>query len=247
MYSRSYAHQRLPQVRQRGYSHKIVRSGDTGVHITGIPSFVPRDTIYSILALARDPPKDGEKWVDLHSVQMTRNQQNLDRLKGGRLDPKVAQAEEPKRKIGLTPNYQTSTRDLFIAFVTRCVVHSGSLDIICRHWAPPIYDTRGQEVALPSWISKMSKAPYGIPGTSTGRQNGENFVAYSPNDQRRRYSASGSYTPHIEMVVDPSLDPDVPFTWNDRLRLSITGTPFTMSPTPSPTQEKAGLDGEGTV
>ncbi len=47
--------------------------------------------------------------------------------------------------IGLLPNYKFSPRDLFIAFVTRSIFESRSLDIICRHWAPGLDDDGGGE------------------------------------------------------------------------------------------------------
>ncbi|KAF2267331.1 hypothetical protein CC78DRAFT_614271 [Lojkania enalia] len=86
--------------------------------------------------------------------------------------------------------HERSTRDLFIAFVNRCIKNSGSLDIICRHWAPPITDTAGEEIKLPTWISELTNGPFGLPGEARERQNGENFVALSPNDKRKRYNAS---------------------------------------------------------
>ncbi|KAF2107951.1 heterokaryon incompatibility protein-domain-containing protein, partial [Lophiotrema nucula] len=92
----------------------------------------------------------------------------------------------------LTFKEQRSTRDLFITFVRRCISKSGSLDIICRHWAPPVTDTANRKVELPSWISDLSNGPYGLPGESHERQNGENFVALSPNDMRKRYFASSN-------------------------------------------------------
>ncbi|OCK74488.1 hypothetical protein K432DRAFT_262851, partial [Lepidopterella palustris CBS 459.81] len=202
--------------------------------LLGFQATYPRDTIYSILSLARDSPQASENWEMLHSSQLERNyhkrnHQNIEWAKRRRLGSAV----------GLTPNYKFSTRDLFVAFVTRCIYNSGCLDIICRHWAPRVFDRAyNEEVVMPSWVSGMSKAPYGIPGTSLGRQNGENFVAYTPNDQRRRYNASGSYRAKISMVDDPSLDPQETMVHSDRLRTNITDTAFTGSPLPSPTLEK---------
>ncbi|PSN59516.1 hypothetical protein BS50DRAFT_565416 [Corynespora cassiicola Philippines] len=93
----------------------------------------------------------------------------------------------------LAAMHDDSSRDLFIAFVNHCIEHSRSLDIICRHWAPSITDTAGEEIELPSWISKLANGPFGAPGESHQRQNGENFVAMSPNDKRKRYNASDGW------------------------------------------------------
>jgi hypothetical protein len=88
---------------------------------------------------------------------------------------------------------KASTRDLFIKFVCRCIKHSKSLDIICRHWAPQARNSAGQEVVLPSWISSLSKSPYGLPGGFGELQNGENLVAKSADDERPRYNASRGF------------------------------------------------------
>lgn len=87
----------------------------------------------------------------------------------------------------------TSTRDLFIKFVKRCIALSGSLDIICRHWAPIITDSAGIAIPLPSWISALTNCPFGAPGQSHERQNGENFVAITPAYKWQRYSASDGW------------------------------------------------------
>ncbi|KAF8861653.1 hypothetical protein BDZ45DRAFT_250827 [Acephala macrosclerotiorum] len=199
--------------------------------LLGFQASFPRDTIYSILSLARDIPRAGEPWEKLHEDQLVKNRRNAELLNGKQSGSSAHRAGP--RRIGLTANYKSSTRDLFIAFVTRCIQRSESLDIICRHWAPPITDkVYGQVVQMPSWISAMSGAEYGLLGTSKGRQNGENFVAYSPHDRRQRYQASGSFKAEIRMVNDPSLDPpEIPRP------IHITDGPFSQSPLPSPTVE----------
>jgi len=51
--------------------------------------------------------------------------------------------------ITLLPNYKFSPRDLFIAFVTRSIHQTKSLDVICRHWAPDLVRRgRGRTDAL---------------------------------------------------------------------------------------------------
>jgi len=95
----------------------------------------------------------------------------------------------------LSMNGKKSTPDLFIAFVHRCIERSGSRDIICRHWALPVTDKSGNRVSLPSWISDLTNAPFGLPGTSHERQNGENFVAVSPHRRWKQYHASGNWKP----------------------------------------------------
>lgn len=264
--------------------------------LLGFQATFPRDTIYSILSLARDFPEPQEDWQDLHASQLrvvrdkkvqyidielqaattkreslndfrdmhkpledqVRRQQKLieekrkemqeARLSGKRgqasqiddelrtmqideveyadealqelnasilqLNVKIKQLEGLRDRtnqeletqpIGILPNYKFSPRDLFIAFITRSIHESRSLDVICRHWAPALVDDEGGGT-LPSWISSLSKSPFGVPGTAQGRQNGENFVAYLPHDQRRQYAASGGSQANIEMALDPALD-----------------------------------------
>ncbi|KAK4172944.1 heterokaryon incompatibility protein-domain-containing protein [Triangularia setosa] len=137
--------------------------------------------------------------------------------------------------ISLVPNYQFSPRDLFVAFVTRSIKRSDSLDIICRHWAPKLERDDGAD-ELPSWISSLSKAPRGMLGSSQGRQNGENLVSYLPHDQRKRYSASRTEKANIQMHDDPQ------FFWiegkgNEDMSKYMPGethfSAFTMSKEPS--------------
>ena len=110
--------------------------------------------------------------------------------------------KEPETDLlGITANYKRSTRDLYIAFVKRCIDTSGCLDIICRHWAPPVRDVLDQEVELPSWISKLSKSPFGLPGQGQGRQNGENFVGCTHGDKRKRYDASQGTSPVLPVQL----------------------------------------------
>ncbi|KAI4942296.1 hypothetical protein J4E86_010098 [Alternaria arbusti] len=109
-----------------------------------------------------------------------------------------ALASDPpgSKESDLSMDSMTSTPDLFIAFVHRCIERSGSRDIICRHWAPPVTDNLGERIRLPSWISELTNRPFGLPGTSHERQNGENFVAISPIYPHRgwkQYNASGDW------------------------------------------------------
>lgn len=126
------------------------------------------DTLYSLLPIAKDFPREPENEDDYFEV---------------------------------SPNYKRSTRDLYIAFVKRCIDTSRCLDIICRHWAPRVKDTLDKDVSLPSWVAKLSKSPFGLPGEGRGRQNGENFVGCSFGDARKRYNASRGTTLITRKVI----------------------------------------------
>ncbi|KAK4442324.1 hypothetical protein QBC34DRAFT_488900 [Podospora aff. communis PSN243] len=119
-----------------------------------------------------------------------------------------------KNPITLLPNYTFSPRDLFIAFVTRSIHQTGSLDIICRHWAPELNRVDDGADQMPSWISSRSRASFGLPGTARGRQNGENLVAYLPHDQRRSHRRATATI--ADSILDvpaatslPTISPDV--------------------------------------
>ncbi|PTB38997.1 uncharacterized protein TrAFT101_007024 [Trichoderma asperellum] len=169
--------------------------------LLGFQATSPRDTIYSVLSLANDPPSEDEPWAEIHSEQLESNWRNDHDVPLSKDD-----LRELKRKIALLPNYTISTRDVFIAFVTRSIYKSKSLDIICRHWAPNVTDDKfSEKVPMPSWISNIYKAPFGGPDSSKGRQNGQNFVAYLPHDRRKRYRACGSYSAEFSMALDPFL------------------------------------------
>ncbi|KAI0465693.1 hypothetical protein F4859DRAFT_507861 [Xylaria cf. heliscus] len=169
--------------------------------LLGFQASFPRDTIYSILSLAKDFPRPQEEWQRVHTEQLELNFKirKLEALRD-RIDKEVK-----TQPVGPLLNYKFSARDLFIAFVTRSIYVSGSLDIVCRHWAPRLNHDEGGDM-LPSWISSLSKSAFGVPGAAQGRQNGENFVAYLPHDGRRRYLASGPSRANMKMAIDPTLE-----------------------------------------
>ncbi|KXX82246.1 Heterokaryon incompatibility protein 6, OR allele [Madurella mycetomatis] len=167
----------------------------------GFQATHPKDTIFSVLSLAQDPPKPGEDWEQtLHGKQLRR----LDKANAARRHAANATKATEAADSSLFFKYRLSTRDIFIAFVTRSIYKSGCLDIVCRHWAPPVLDRYGKEVTMPSWVSPLSRSPYGLPGTFKGRQNGENLVAYSPDDRRKRYHAAGTSKADISTEDDQS-------------------------------------------
>lgn len=70
------------------------------------------------------------------------------------------------------PNYTASVLDVFAGFVEYTVKVTGSLDILCKHWAPVHtwhfvflneHERRRVDTTLPSWISQLDKAPFGSP------------------------------------------------------------------------------------
>ena len=164
--------------------------------VASLPMFEssdPRDTIYALLSIAQDT----RNW----NVFSARRQEEL-------------------RVQGLVPfeaDYGKNILEVFKNFSAFCIQTSGSLDIICRHWAPsqfrnPSIFNRMQmraenersragsfasdeefspvvKVHLPSWIGLLSESPYGVP--DVGRSAGESLVG-APNDSGQRYHAAAS-------------------------------------------------------
>lgn len=106
----------------------------------------------------------------------------------------------------LVPDYDKSVTDVFRDFVEFSIHQSGSLDMICRCWAPVVklaenpntrdksrgrqrQQSQGQSfMKFPSWIRSVEHAAYGRPKEHlVGRMNGDSFVG-TPN--RKLYNAA---------------------------------------------------------
>ena len=99
--------------------------------------------------------------------------------------------------LALEPDYKKATLQIYADFVKHCISSSGSLDIICRHWARPLSDlsTNSMRIsllsAIPSWIGVVTGLPFaGLSGPS-GRQNGDSLVG---DPGKRVYNDCGGRT-----------------------------------------------------
>jgi hypothetical protein len=93
----------------------------------------------------------------------------------------LALAKETYNGKEIEVNYSISPLQLFTSIVSLAVRTSGSLDIICRPWAP--------SCELPSWIMSVSEYAFvRRPGGQYDRQNADNLVG-PPG--RRFYNAAG--------------------------------------------------------
>ena len=123
----------------------LARFSDTSDH---------RDTIYSLLSLARDATA-----------------------------------------LRVDPDYSKTVLDVYSDFICHCINSSGSLDIICRPWAPIISRNRtalghkldeSDSLPLPSWIATRDRLPFGDPSLRlTQRLHGNPLVGSS---QKRVYN-----------------------------------------------------------
>lgn len=95
-------------------------------------------------------------------------------------------------------DYSKSTKDVYIDFTLFCIKTSGSLDIICRPWAPTerlnlsapwVKKPGNPETEFPSWVPLLSGAPFGGPEDElNGRVNGDTFVGLPDH---KFYKAAG--------------------------------------------------------
>ncbi|KAI1475864.1 HET-domain-containing protein [Daldinia eschscholtzii] len=186
--------------------------------LTTFDATEPRDTIYALLAIAKDtvpvttrPEKDTvQKW--------TRNNEIKERL-----IEQLSRSDTPKP---YNVDYELPLSDVYVQFVQWAINRSGkshALDIICRPWAPipksstesdtddadmddeeeEVQDTpwclktgksrpRGEiEDTLPSWIPTLARAAFGMDGTGQRmtRKNADSLVGLPP---KRVYTAAGS-------------------------------------------------------
>lgn len=134
----------------------------------------PKDIVYALLSIAKDSP-----------------------LANRSLRP----SGEARRSI-LQPDYNKDALEVYKDFFDHCI-KSGSLDIICRHWALPIKREMGKvsifaqqqekiTLKLPSWIGIIHDSAFGAPNRLEGRVNADSLVG-NPNESR--YNACDNEPP----------------------------------------------------
>ncbi|KAI8686536.1 HET domain-containing protein [Fusarium keratoplasticum] len=148
----------------------------------------PRDTIYTLLNLAKET-------FDLPSEDVVRKEKRQKRN----------EANPPPE-----PDYSMNLLDVYTKFMKWCIEESKSLDILCRHWALPEVDTKPDKfypelVELPSWITTVRKSAYGSQQEGFGgRKTGDSFVG---TPESRCYNASLNLPPDIQWGRDQGVSP----------------------------------------
>jgi len=148
--------------------------GNIQEHLVGLETLVSsllffsvsnaHDAIYSLLSLARDTPQ--RYCTDRHASLVEEDSKNA---------PFIMEVD-----------YKRNPIEVFIEFTKQCIKTSGSVDIICRHWAPDVKDAK-----FPSWILKISDSSFGTPEDALqGRRNGDSLVGAPYRDSRKCYNAS---------------------------------------------------------
>ncbi|KAK7409224.1 hypothetical protein QQX98_008600 [Neonectria punicea] len=147
----------------------------------------PRDTVYTLLNLAKETCKLRQNVV-LNERRRKKRQTNA----------------PPK------PDYTMDLLEVYTHFVKWCIKESGSLDILCRHWALPevkqkLDDFYPRIVILPSWITTVRDSAYGPQAEGFGgRRTGDSFVG---TPETRCYNASLGMTPDVLFGRDQGIAP----------------------------------------
>ncbi|KIW14239.1 hypothetical protein PV08_07021 [Exophiala spinifera] len=119
----------------------------------------------------------------------------------------ISSLSEPDQSDSIIPDYGKSILDVFVDFILHCCRQSGSLDIICRPWAPmvsspvsPIGRKDRSDHSLqtfPSWIASRDSLPFGGPSRRLNHRLHANPLV--DRSQRRPYNAHYGLKPHVSV------------------------------------------------
>ena len=119
----------------------------------------------------------------------------------------IASFSQPDQSDAIIPDYGKNVLDVYVDFILHCCRQSGSLDIICRPWAPisssTVY-TIGQDNRVghklrkyPSWIASRDGLPFGDPSWRLNhRLHGNPLIGGS---QKRVYNTHYGSKPHVSV------------------------------------------------
>lgn len=184
----------------------------------------PRDIIYAVLSIAKDTSTDVSNLTARTSwmVSSQRKWTGVFRMLSTAILHHCSQAilhlfvpvpdpprTPPLHDARVAPDYDKSLIDVLADFMDYCIEHSHSLDILCRHWAPPprrktqhellIDGGASKEVErMPSWIPSIKGNAFGGPEDAIrGRLNGDSFVGSLERQNQQRYNASAGLRPCV--------------------------------------------------
>ena len=184
----------------------------------------PRDTVYAVLSIAKDTSfvhadltarmswlKDQKSSGVLGYIGTTILHYCSQAIFRTFLSSSVLQAAVPKPDPRIAPDYTKSLLDVCADFMDYCIQESHSLDILCRHWAPPPQQKRPKHVKfqlsysheefedpLPSWIPTVEDYAFGTPAEALiGRKNGDSFVGHLERQNQQCYNASAGLWPCV--------------------------------------------------
>jgi hypothetical protein len=178
----------------------------------------PRDTIYAVLSMAKDT---SFAHADLTARTSWMIEQKSNSILGSIgtyilhycgtfFSSSSVKAAQPKPDPRIAPDYNKSLLDVCADFMDYCIQDSHSLDILCRHWAPPPQQKRTTYVKvkpseshkdiekLPSWIPSIKGYAFGAPEDAlNGRMNGDSFVGNLERQNQQHYNASAGLWPCV--------------------------------------------------
>ncbi|PQE24952.1 hypothetical protein CJF32_00007294 [Rutstroemia sp. NJR-2017a WRK4] len=119
----------------------------------------------------------------------------------------ITTSSGPDQSDAIIPDYGKSVLDVFVDFVWHCCSRSGSLDVICRPWAPTLSSIADSRVKnnrtgnyiqeLPSWIASRDKLSFGDPSRRLNyRLHGKPLVGGS---LKRIYNAHYRSIPQVSV------------------------------------------------
>ncbi|KAF3013704.1 hypothetical protein E8E14_003378 [Neopestalotiopsis sp. 37M] len=129
-----------------------------------------RDTVYSLLNLAKD-------------VELAED-----------VDPCLVPQMGVQQSI--VPDYEKNTLEVYADFISHCS-RSGSIDIICRPWAPlPVDHPR------PTWLRYRGFSPFGDPSQPSDLQRNARPLVGTAG-QRRLYNCDNNSIPQLSANFRP--------------------------------------------
>ena len=157
----------------------------------------PRDTVYAILSICKENNGFEGQPFSRH--------------------PTLPVPDSPEPEAMLVPDYTKSMVEVYRDFTNYCIATSGSIDIICRHWAPAgwsksatvgvrIHRKQKREKArvnakIPSWVPLLKDSAFGDPRqVPPGRVNGDSLVGHP---DRKCYNACGGRNPKVRFENIP--------------------------------------------
>lgn len=153
----------------------------------------PADVVYAILSLARDITMTAEtvkldvkvKEAALESIFEGKNLTDAERRRMTQLLDKIGRLLKVDR---FPVNYEKSFEEICEDLYTFTTLHSRSLDLICRPWAPVPSE---EEDELPSWVRSIEHRPFRLDDDGRPRRHNANSLVALPGESP--YKAAGKF------------------------------------------------------
>ena len=144
----------------------------------------PRDTINALINISKEGiglSARVKAHVEAGYAPLRLETTVFEDRKGGR----ISQVMHLGRKPPPPPSYQKDLLDVYISFLEWIVDTTGSINILCRHWACPERDRREvgypELVKLPTWIKLTSDGAFVHEQHHWYRQNADSLVGLPEN------------------------------------------------------------------